>query len=157
MMLRRKLRPGSALEPIGLEISGSHPTICKHLDTLALKFSGGEMEINKSSIGQTNHGDSPVKPETFDNHQLICRDFCCNVSSARTPGTFCTIFLILFCHSICNDDGTNPTMHVFTQEQCEDEINIVPVDLRDISEPTGAVRCHPPLLDSGLHQRQIRS
>ena len=31
---------------------------------------------------------------------------------------------------------------VFTQEQCKNEFNIVPVDQRDSSAPTGAVHCH---------------
>ena len=37
-------------------------------------------------------------------------------------------FLILLCYSICDDGDTDPTMYVFTQEQCEYEFNIVPVD-----------------------------
>ena len=31
---------------------------------------------------------------------------------------------------------------MFTQEQCKNEFNIVPVDQRDSSAPTGAVHCH---------------
>ena len=38
-------------------------------------------------------------------------------------------------------------VHVLTQEQREDEFNIVPADSRGISAPTGVVRCyHKPML-----------
>ena len=108
---QKKTHPGSIPKPVGLGISGSHPTIYKHLDTLALKFSGGEMEINKSSIGQTNRGESPVKPETFDMHQL-CRKMQ-RVARSDTRYNFVRI-LIFFCRSPhCNDDHTTNTMHVF--------------------------------------------
>ena len=105
---QKKTHPGSIPKPVGLGISGSHPTIYKHLDTLALKFSGGEMEINKSSIGQTNRGESPVKPETFNMHQL-CRKMQ-RVARSDTRYNFVQIF-ILFCHSICDDDDTPTIVH----------------------------------------------
>ena len=36
----------------------------------------------------------------------------------------------------------NTEMHVLTQEQWQDEVNIVPADSRGISAPTGVVRCY---------------
>ena len=41
---QKKTHPSSTLEPVGLGISDSHPTIYKHLDTLALKFLGETMD-----------------------------------------------------------------------------------------------------------------
>ena len=102
---QKKTHPGSIPKPVGLGISGSHPTIYKHLDTLALKFSGGEMEINKSSIGQTNRGESPVEPKTVDMHQL-CRKMQ-RVARSDTRYNFVQN-LIFFCHSICTAMMTIP-------------------------------------------------
>ena len=41
---QKKTHPGSIPKPVGLGISDSHPTIYKHLDTLALKFLGETMD-----------------------------------------------------------------------------------------------------------------
>ena len=65
-----------------------------------------------------------MKPKAFDN-KLICRDFCCNVSTARTPGTNIVQIINLFCHSICDVDDITHKTDVFVLEQCRDEIYFV--------------------------------
>ena len=78
-----------------------------------------------------------MKPKTFYSHQLP--QFCCNVSPARTPGTI--LYKYLFFSATVSAMMTIPP-RLFTQEQCKHEFNIVPVDYRDSSAPTGAVHCH---------------